>query len=117
MSHIDETKEMARKRKIVSHVYAFADMIIAFFAVWTFAAMLKIVVSFSKIENWLAKSAIQQWPFMGIAIILFLLVIGGPQIYEKAMRRYNTWVPRSFVIITAVMLIVYGVSKIIIVTY
>ena len=115
MTHTDRRATAARKA--LSHAYALLDAVIAFFAVWTFASMMRIVVGLSTDVYWLAKAWIQQVSFIGVSILMFLAIIGGQHLFERAMLAKKVWLPRSFLVITALLLMAYAACKIVIVTY
>lgn len=104
-------------RKALSHAYAFLDAIIAFFAVWQFALMMRIVVGLSTDVYWLAKAWIQQVSFIGVSILMFIAIIGGQHLFERAMLKKKIWLPKSFLIITAVLAAAYGAFQVVVLTY
>lgn len=104
-------------RKVLSHVYAFFDAIIAFFAVWEFARMMRIVVGFSTDVYWLAKSWIQQVSFIVVSILMFGAIIGGQHLFEHAMLKQKVWFPKSFFIVTAVLAAAYAAFQVVILSY
>lgn len=105
------------RRKALSHVYAFLDAIIAFFAVWEFAHMMKLTVGLSTNVYWLAKAWIQQVSFIAVSILMFAAIIGGQHLFERAMLKKRVWLPKSFLILTALLAAAYGVFRIVIHTY
>lgn len=104
-------------RKVLSHAYAFLDAIIAFFAVWEFAHMMRIVVGLSTDVYWLAKSWIQQVSFIAVSILMFIAIIGGQHLFESAMLKKKIWLPKSFLIITAVLAAAYGAFQVVVLIY
>jgi hypothetical protein len=104
-------------RKVLSHAYAFLDAIIAFFAVWQFALMMRIVVGLSTDVYWLAKAWIQQVSFIAVSILMFVAIIGGQHLFERAMLKKKIWLPKSFFVITAALAAAYAAFEIVILTY
>jgi hypothetical protein len=114
MNRTDPKAQRTRAlRKALSHGYALFDAALAFFAVWTFASMMRVAVGLSQSVYWLAKAWIQQVAIIGVAVLMLVLVIGGQHLFERAMLEKEVWLPKSFLAITALMVLVYGVSKII----
>ena len=104
-------------RKVLSNVYAFLDAIIAFFAVWEFALMLRLVVGLSTDVYWLAKAWIQQVSFISVSILMFLAVLLGQHLFEREMLKKKIWFPKSFLIITVVLAVAYGAFLVVVQTY
>lgn len=119
MTHTDsaEVRKLNNRRKLLSHAYSFFDAIIAFFAVWTFAQMMRISIGLSTDVYWLAKAWIQQVSFIGVSILMFCAIIGGQYLFERGMIKKQVWLPKSFFVVTALIALVYGVCKIIVMTY
>jgi len=110
-------RKVTAGRKVISHVYSFFDAIVAFFAVWEFARMMRLAVGLSTDVYWLAKSLIQQVAFIVVSILMFIAVIAGQHLFERAMIKKKTWLPTSFLIITAALAASYGVFHLVVLTY
>lgn len=124
MTHTDpryrETRLRERKgmvRKILSYIYSFVDTVIGFFVVWTFFSMLRVVVGMSTDIFWLSKALIQQVSFILMALIMCIVVLVAQWLFERAMNRKNTWVPKSFMVVTGVLLAVYAAFKLVVLYY
>ncbi len=104
-------------RKVLSHAYAFLDAIIAFFAVWQFAHMMRLVVGLSTDVYWLAKAWIQQASFIAVSILMFVAIIFGQHLFERAMLKKRIWLPMSFIVITVALAAAYGVFQVVTLTY
>jgi hypothetical protein len=104
-------------RKALSHAYAFLDAAIAFFAVWEFARMMRLVIGLSTDVYWLAKAWIQQVSFIGVSILMFVAIIGGQHLFEKAMLKKKVWLPISFFVITGALAASFAAFRIVILTY
>ena len=125
MSHTDdpryiESKARERKamlHKILSYVYSMIDTVVGFFVVWTFFSMLRVVVGMSTEIFWLSKALIQQVSFIVVALVMCVVVIVGQWLFESSMNKNGTFMPKSFIIMTAILLVVYGVLKLIVLFY
>ncbi len=106
MTPIERRTELGRKA--LSHVYSLLDGVVAFFAAWEFAQMMRIVVGFSTDVYWLAKAWIQQVSFIAVSILLFGSIIGGQHLFERAMLKKNVWFPMSFLVVTMILVMAYG---------
>ena len=100
--------------KILSYVYSMIDTVVGFFVVWTFFSMLRIVVGMSTEIFWLSKALIQQVSFIVVALVMCVVVIVGQWLFESSMNKNDTSMPKSFIIMTAILLVVYGVLKLIV---
>lgn len=112
-----ESKARERKamlHKILSYVYSMIDTVVGFFVVWTFFSMLRIVVGMSTEIFWLSKALIQQVSFIVVALVMCVVVIVGQWLFESSMNKNDTSMPKSFIIMTAILLVVYGVLKLIV---
>ena len=110
-----QRKEMIRK--ILSHVYSFVDTFIGFFVMWTFFAMMRNVVGLSTEIYWLSKSTIQQVSFIAVALVVCCVVIMGQWLFERSMNRHDTYVPKSFIVMTAALIAAYAVCKFVVLFY
>lgn len=124
MTHIDPRYEQTRKRerkemlhKVLSYLYSLVDTVVGFFVVWTFFSMLRVVVGMSTEIFWLSKALIQQVSFILMATVMCLIVIFVQWLYERDMNRRDTNLPKSFVIVTAILLAAYGILKLIVLYY
>lgn len=124
MTHIDPRYEQVRKRerkemlhKILSYVYSMIDTVVGFFVVWTFFSMLRVVVGMSTEIFWLSKALIQQVSFIIMATVMCIVVIFVQWLYEKAMNEKDTCFPKSFAIVTGILVVVYAVLKLIVLFY
>jgi hypothetical protein len=115
MTHTENRNETGRK--LLSHAYAFVDAVIAFFAVWAFAQMMRLVIGLSTDVYWLAKAWIQQISFIIVSILMFCSIIGGQHLFEHAMLKKKIWLPKSFLIITGVLAAAYAAFQLVIYTY
>jgi len=103
--------------KILSYVYSLVDTVVGFFVVWTFFSMLRVVVGMSTEIFWLSKALIQQVSFILMATLMCVIVIFVQWLYEKAMNQKDNYLPKSFIVVTAIMLAVYGILKLIVLFY
>lgn len=110
-----ERKEMLHK--ILSYVYSMIDTVVGFFVVWTFFSMLRVVVGMSQDIFWLSKALIQQVSFIVMATVMCVVVIFVQWLYERAMNKKDTNFPKSFVVVTAILLVAYGILKLIVLYY
>ena len=119
MNHTERARESRNTvyRKLLSYGYALVNMAMAFVAVWTVYGAVRVCVTLSEDIYWLSKAFIQQ---MTIIVAMLFLMIGtlvAQHGYEAIMNNKKTWLPRSFVVVSACNELVYAVSKIIILTY
>ena len=124
MTHTDPRYESVRRRerkelihKVLSYVYSVIDTVVGFFVVWTFFSMLRVVVGMSSEIFWLSKALIQQVSFILMATIMCVIVIFVQWLYERAMNMKDTNFPKSFVVVTGILIAVYGVLKLIVIFY
>ena len=124
MTHTDPRYEAVRKRerkemlhKILSYVYSMIDTVVGFFVVWTFFSMLRVVVGMSQDIFWLSKALIQQVSFIVMATVMCIVVIFVQWLYERAMNKKDTYFPKSFAVVTAILLVAYGILKLIVLYY
>lgn len=103
--------------KILSYVYSMIDTVVGFFVVWTFFSMLRVVVGMSQEIFWLSKALIQQVSFIVMATVMCVVVIFVQWLYERAMNKKDTNFPKSFVVVTAILLAAYGILKLIVLYY
>jgi len=75
------------------------------------------VVGMSTDIFWLSKALIQQVSFILMATVMCVIVIFVQWLYEKDMNKKDTWMPKSFIIVTAILLAAYGVLKLIVLFY
>jgi uncharacterized membrane protein len=115
-----EAKARERKlmvHKVLSYVYSMLDTVVGFFVVWTFFSVLRIVVGMSTEIFWLSKALIQQVSFIVVALIMCVAVIIGQWLFERSMDKNDTYMPKSFIVMTAALLVIYGVLKLIVLYY
>ena len=124
MTRTDPRYESVRRRerkellhKVLSYVYSLIDTIVGFFVVWTFFSVLRVVVGMSSEIFWLSKALIQQVSFIIMATLMCVIVIFVQWLYERAMNKKDTNFPMSFVVVTGILLAVYGVLKLIVIFY
>ena len=124
MSHTDSPRDIRRVRerkalmyKVLSYVYSMVDTVIGFFVVWTFFSMMRIVVGMSSDIYWLSKALIQQVAFILVALVMCCIVIVGQWLFEKAMNARDTWMPKSFLVLTAALVLLYVVFKAVVLLY
>ena len=82
-----------------------------------FFSMLRVVVGMSTEIFWLSKALIQQVSFIVVALVMCVVVIVGQWLFESSMNKNGTFMPKSFIIMTAILLVVYGVLKLIVLFY
>lgn len=118
--NLTERKRAARlqaARKALAYGYALVNLVMAFFAAWTVYGAVRLCVGLSGEIYWLSKALIQQLAIIGIMIALLVGTLIAQHGYEQAMRRKNTWLPRSFAAVSGGILLIYAVAKAVVMLY
>ena len=117
MIHTSTRQRKETIRKILSHIYSFVDTFIGFFVMWTFFAMMRNVVGLSTEIYWLSKSTIQQVSFIVVAMVVCCIIILGQWLFERSMNKHDTYVPKSFIVLSAGLIAAYAVCKAVVLLY